>query len=174
MKKIQLQNCNQEVMLDDEDYDKLYKYGWNANFTANGVIYAQATINNETVLMHRVIMNLSRSDSTVCDHRNDNGLDNQKTNLRLATYSQNNANRRISNRNKSGFKGVSWRKKEGFWSAEIHVRGKKHWLGFFRNKKKAALAYDEKAKELLGEFARLNFPGNWVDGTYWKMNLTIF
>lgn len=93
------------------------------------------------------------------DHINGNGLDNRICNLRLATQSQNMANwTRRAKRN--CYRGVS-HKGYNFpkpWQARIGHQGVRLYLGTFANKKDAARAYDKAAKELFGEFAKLNFP----------------
>lgn len=123
-----------------------------------GKPYAQRTGPNGgrsgQVAMHRFIMNAPAGIEV--DHRNGDGLDNRRRNLRLATHLQNTAN----NHRKpglSGFRGVTARP----WGAfEVRVRSNSRTikLGFFRDPVLAALAYDEKAAEINGEFAFLNFP----------------
>jgi hypothetical protein len=76
-------------------------------------------------------------------------------NLRVATHSQNCMNKRISPLNTSGYKGVRWDKKAGRWYAVIQRDGKRHELGRFTSKELAHEAYQKAAKELHGEFARL-------------------
>jgi hypothetical protein len=92
------------------------------------------------------------------DHRNGNGLDNRRANLREATKSQNAANRGLDRNNTSGFKGVYWNKAERKWQAHIQVDGKKRTLGRFPDPEDAARAYDAAALDAFGEFAWLNFP----------------
>lgn len=87
------------------------------------------------------------------DHINGNGLDNRRENLRLATKSQNNANRRISKNNKSGYKGVSWHKASGKWVAGIKVNGKSINLGGYDTPEQAHKAYCDAAIKYFGEFA---------------------
>jgi len=90
------------------------------------------------------------------DHINGNGLDNRRSNLRIATSQQNNRNRKICNLNTSGFKGV--RLDRNKWRADIRIDGKRKNLGRFVNPEAAAAAYDEAARKYFGEFATLNFP----------------
>jgi hypothetical protein len=59
---------------------------------------------------------------------------------------------------KSRFKGVTWRKRDRIWVARVKLLGTRFYLGSFKREEDAAAAYDLKAKELFGEFARLNFP----------------
>lgn len=90
------------------------------------------------------------------DHINGNGLDCRRGNLRLCTKSENQRNRRPNQNGTSGYKGVGWYKKYNCWRVRIQVNGKKQHIGYFDNEIDAATAYDNAAKQLHGEFARLN------------------
>ena len=103
--------------------------------------------------MHRLILNAPK-DVTV-DHINGNTLDNRRVNLRLATLSQNNKNKRSINY--TGFKNVylvpnSTRR----WYAKIMVDRQSMFLGTFGSPQEAALVYNNAAQKYHGEFARLN------------------
>jgi hypothetical protein len=108
-----------------------------------------------TVLLHSLLL----PDAKMVDHKNQNGLDNQRVNLRPATGTQNQGNRR---KNKNGvtsaYRGVSWQKDREKFYAQITFNGKVHNLGRFTNQQHAAIAYDKAAVQHFGEFARLNFP----------------
>lgn len=118
--------------------------------------YAIGRINGEQVLMHRLITNAAIGMDV--DHIDGDGLNNKRDNLRIATRSQNMANVSIGPRSKSGFKGVSWHAGAGRWRATTISNGRQVHLGYFDNVEDAARAYDAKAREIFGEFARLNFP----------------
>jgi len=92
------------------------------------------------------------------DHRNLNGLDNRRSNLRVATPQQNRANSEKHTAASSGFKGVAWHAHSNRWQARIKVNGKQKWLGSYATQEEAARAYDREAIAAFGEFARLNFP----------------
>ena len=94
----------------------------------------------------------------LAEHENCITLDNRRFNLRVASGSQNQANRPASKRSTSGYKGVSWYRNRDKWQASIQKNGKKTNLGYFSDKVEAARAYDKAALEMFGEFARLNFP----------------
>jgi hypothetical protein len=88
------------------------------------------------------------------DHINGCGTDNRWANLRLATCSQNSANTRTPKNNKSGHKGVSWHAPSARWRAAIWRGGRQYHIGFHATVDLAAAAYEKKAAELFGEFAR--------------------
>lgn len=107
--------------------------------------------------MHRAIL-VAPSGAEV-DHINGNGLDNRRSNLRLATVNMNRWNMN-GRRSASTYKGVSLVPDgSGMWRARICFLSKKQELGKYDNEADAARAYDRRARELHGEFARLNFPG---------------
>jgi hypothetical protein len=107
-----------------------------------------------TVYMHRMISGFPKGMDV--DHRDGNGLDNRRSNLRVCTHAKNIANQKLSRANTSGYKGVSWDKKRGAWEAHIKYDQKKRFLGYFDDKADAARAYNAKAAEVFGEHARLN------------------
>ena len=92
------------------------------------------------------------------DHRNGDGLDNRRSNLRDATAGENSRNTRVHLDSASGLKGVSWYKRSRKWRAHIHVGTKQQHLGYFATAEEAAHAYDDAARELHGEYATVNFP----------------
>ena len=110
-------------------------------------------------MMHRFL--LDAPVGLVVDHINHDGLDNRRSNLRLATYAQNAANRRRGKTN-SGYKGVTWTGTA--WSAAAFVRGKRRHLGTFGTPADAARAYDRAIQNEYGEFACTNF-GPALSGT---------
>lgn len=104
------------------------------------------------VLMHRIIANTP--DGMETDHRDGDGLNNRRDNLRPATKAQNAFNQKMSVRNASGFKGVYWDKVRAKWQAQISVGGSSRSLGHFTAKEEAATAYAKASAELHGEFGR--------------------
>jgi hypothetical protein len=104
--------------------------------------------------MHKLILNTARQ----VDHRNCNKLDNRRSNLRIGSPSQNNANQKKGRRGSSRYKGVHWNAREKIWKATIGYRYKLIYLGRFNNEKDAARVYDSAAAHYYGTFARLNFP----------------
>lgn len=104
--------------------------------------------------MHRLILGVD--DGVLVDHKDGDGLNNRRANLRPCTHAQNMFNRRLPRNNRSGFKGVYWHKNR--WYAKIQVDRKNIHLGAFTDVEQAAHAYDRAARIHFGEFARLNFP----------------
>jgi hypothetical protein len=92
------------------------------------------------------------------DHINGDTLDNRIRNLRICSCAENLRNRGITKNNSSGFKGMSWHKECRRWQARIKYLGRDLHIGLFDDLFEAARAYDKKAAEIFGKFARFNFP----------------
>ena len=107
------------------------------------------------VSMHRQLMD--PPPHLLVDHRNGVSLDNRRSNLRLATQSQNMQNRAKKLNVSSKFIGVCFDKKRGKWKAQIKTGGENIFLGRFDNEEEAARVYNIAAKKYHGEFAKLNF-----------------
>lgn len=148
------------AIVDDEDYEWLNQWKWYARKHRN-TFYAIRNTNQQSserkhVRMHRLILGLRKGDGKTSDHKNGNGLDNRRKNLRICTKSQNSQNRLPLKNTSSKFKGVYWDKKGKIWRAGIQKNSKRIYLGCFKSEIEAAKAYDRKAKELFGEFALCN------------------
>lgn len=137
-------------MVDDKDYARLSKYTW--RLEENG--YARTKAYGRQLLMHRMILGLCVGDGIKTDHKDTNKLNNQKNNLRVCTTRQNNRNSK-SKGGISKYKGVSLTK-HGTWKSGIKKNYEYVYLGCFQTELEAAIAYNEAAKELFGEFAKLN------------------
>ena len=145
-----------QILLDDED--RHHVDGRTVYIDTHGYVKVEwggrRASGGQRAYLHRLIMNPPKG-ATV-DHRDHNPLDNRKDNLRIATRSQQNMNRRLQKKHRTGFKGV-WPTKSGF-SAMIKKDDKRVYLGHFQTAEAAARAYDDMARELFGEFAHLNTP----------------
>lgn len=146
----------QVALIDDEDFELVSQYSWHTNTNPSGNCYARGCKgkNRKQILMHRLILRVSQNQ--FIDHINGDGLDNRKENLRITTHTQNNMNKHKS-WGFSKYKGVYWNKKENKWIAHLKKNSKRIFLKRFNSEIDAALAYDAKARELFGEFARPNF-----------------
>ncbi|MBN1359222.1 MAG: HNH endonuclease [Sedimentisphaerales bacterium] len=139
------------------DYEWLSQWKWHAaQKGCAGEFYAKRHENGRSIWMHREIVH-APPDKLV-DHIDGNGLNNYPTNLRLCNRKQNSRNRRPNRNSKTGFKGVWYDKRTGRCYSQIRYKGKNLYLGVYDTPVEAARAYDHKALELYGEFARLNFP----------------
>ena len=109
------------------------------------------------VSIHRQIMNFP--EGRIVDHKDNNTLDNRRSNLRFATYSQNAFNRaKVKTKTSSRYIGVYFEKATGRWTVKIRTgRGKRLWLGRYDSEIDAAKAYDKAAMKYHSEFAKLNF-----------------
>ena len=147
----------QVTRVDAEDYERVIAHSWCAQwdpkakqFKASGNIRVDGTF--RYITMHRFIMNAPRGIEV--DHANGDTLDNRrKANLRFASHAQNSRNRRTRGDNTSGVKGVHWNKESQKWRARIMVDGKRILIGDFSDLQAARTAYNDRAKELHGEFA---------------------
>ena len=165
------------VLYDAEDHDKVsaHRWGVHKDYTKNkGKFYVTTHIphpdggwvprsdqhglrrKRATLQIHRLITEAPKGMHV--DHINGNPLDNRKSNLRICTHAENQRNRGANKNNTSGYKGVSWHKRNKKWACQIKHNYKKIHVGNYATPEEAARAYDAKAKEFQGEFAYLNFP----------------
>lgn len=137
-----------KIMVDDNDFEKLNCFNWQLGKDG----YPKK--HGKVQLMSRFIMNAPNN--LEVDHIDGNPLNNQRSNLRLATSRQNKCNRGPRKDNKSGYKGVSWHKQRKKWTARIKYKDVYKYLGLFDKKKDAALAYNEAALKYHKDFAFIN------------------
>jgi HNH endonuclease len=152
------------ALIDDEDAPRILAYKWTLSHNPNrrrGIWYAvrythkKGSSSRTVIQMHREIMNAP--DGMEVDHKNGDGLDNRKSNLRIATRSQNLGNCH-KQPGRTGYRGVYWHRRNRMYHALIRHEGKRHSLGYYYDAEAAGRAYDYAAYQLRGEFASLNFP----------------
>jgi hypothetical protein len=164
MKTIELTKGYQ-ALVDDEDFNRVNKLSWRAGVQSH-TIYARASkyLGNQkwrTICMSRFILNVTNPKVQV-DHIDGNGLNNTRSNLRICTHQQNTQNKRKPRLNSKGqipssiYKGVRFQKYNKKWNALIETHGKCIYIGCFNTEIEAAKAYNNKAQELFGDFARKN------------------
>lgn len=142
------------ALIDAEDAALVNQYKWCA-VSNDGNWYAKAWVDGKTCYMHRLL--LQPPEGTVTDHINGDGLDNRRSNLRACSHRINMVNRGADKGGSSRYKGVNWHKSTSTWMARLMVKGRRIFLGRYKDEIEAALAYDKAALELLGEEAWTNF-----------------
>lgn len=153
------------VIVDPVDADLLESHTWYIDFNGYAERRAYKVKENgipqqNAVYMHRAVAErvYGALGNHCVDHINRNKHDNRRSNLRLCSMSQNLGNSKIPVTNKSGYKGVCWHKQNKKWHVQIKRQGVRINLGFYSDIIEAAHTYDNAAREVFGEFARVNFP----------------
>ena len=160
--------------VDQEDYQTLDlgSYNWTP-FIGHSTTYAKTYNKGKTILLHRLIMGLLDAPRSVyVDHIDHNGLNNSRDNLRVTDNKGNshNARKRLSAKNTSNYKGVSFdpNNKTNPWRSHITLsedrtigtdkkwRSRPRYLGCYRTEEEAALSYNKAAIEYFGDMAYLN------------------
>ena len=147
------------AIVDDDQFVSLSQFRWFAQKHGRTYYplrwkYLDGGKRKIIIRMHRLIMNAP--DGIEVDHKDGNGLNCQKENMRFCNHQGNSQNRRVNINSQSGFKGVSWHKYKNKWMARIGHDGQIENLGNFTDKEDAALAYNAAALKYFGEFAKLN------------------
>lgn len=138
---------------DLEDYDKIKDYCWYYN--KDGYVITNNPGAQTSIRLHRMVMNAPDNmdvDHIIHPHGNEHKIDNRKSNLRLATRSQNQMNRSIAVNNVSGVVGVHFSKRDEKWIAYIKINGKRKHLGSFDNKDDAIYARQMAEELCFGEY----------------------
>lgn len=136
-------------MLIDEQDKKLFA---DKNIKISGFGYAFYYENKKAHYIHKILLGNPKA---IVDHINGNKLDNRRSNLRVVSRADNRANSKPQ-RNKSGYRGVYWRSDRGKWIARIHEGKNYLYIGSYGDVKEAALAWNDKAKELYGKYTFQN------------------
>ena len=139
--------------VDDEDWELLKNYNWHVTIPKSSTKYAKRRIGHRNIFMHRIITNCPIN--MVVDHIDGNGLNNQRSNLRIVSRAQNCQNSNHQKRNTTRYKGVV-KRPGGKYEVNIFKSKKAYYLGRYDCKHEAALIYKNKAIELFKEYAKLN------------------
>jgi hypothetical protein len=114
--------------------------------------YAVGYVDGRNTALHRLIASAPRG--VQIDHRDTNKLNNRRSNLRFATFSRNAANTPLRSTNTSGYKGVV--RADGGFTARMTYKRRSIYIGYYSTAEEAAAAYDRRATELFGAYARTN------------------
>lgn len=143
--------------VDDEDYELLMRYSWQAFWDWHTKSFYARAYDKETggqIRMNRLLLGLKPGDKRHGEHKDGNTLNNQRSNLRIATVAENNRNRRTPKNNTSGCTGVH-RAGDRAWIVRFIVKGKRQTFGHFFDLEAAKKRANEVRLELHGEFARV-------------------
>lgn len=155
MKRIKLTQ-NTFALIDNEDFDFLNQWKWRCQINRNGKMYAVRTSYSKeirkTIYMHKLLIPSFKGYCT--DHINGDSLDNQRSNLRIVTKSQDCLNSKLRKDNKSGYRGIYFDNKRHGWIARFMYQGKDVLRKQFKNKEEALLYYREILNNNFGEFFR--------------------
>ena len=143
------------AIVDDEDYEELSIVKWHYNHWG----YAMRNVTpggkkRTKIQMHIAI--LGKIEGFEIDHKDGNGLNNRRENLRHVTHTQNTQNKAPYKKTSSRYKGVSWNKWANKWVSTIVIDGKYYYLGYYKSERDAAWVYNVWAESFFGEYTRLN------------------
>lgn len=158
----------EEILVDDEDYQRLNQHTWwldKDGYAVRGIPHPIAGRPRTKSRMHREVMGLAFGDPREVDHRFGVRTDNRKSELRVCERGQNKLNRPGSSKSKSGLKGARWRSRSGKWESYISIRRRKIYLGTFDTAEEAHEAYCKAAPKFHGEFANTETEAKHTDST---------
>lgn len=162
------------AVVDESDYGRLSQYRWYIKKNKN-VSYAQRfeyykvqigeriETKGKPIMMHNDIM--STPSGMYVDHKDGDGLNNIRSNMRICTKGQNARNLNLPSRGRYGFYGIYLNNRtEGQYASKLYFEGKSYWLGVYATPEEAAEAYDSASRYLRGdEFLILNFPSKTIE-----------
>jgi hypothetical protein len=143
------------VLVDDEDLEKVLQFRWHIASSGYVVSDQRKMVNGhrkgKMVRLHRFL--LAPNDDQIIDHINQNRLDNRRSNLRLATQSQNMRNRNAQSNNSSGYKGICWVERIQRWRAYANLNYRQYSFGYHKTLQEALDAYNDNIESIHGEWA---------------------
>lgn len=140
-----------EVLIDVADFEAVITQRWTVKAGRNTFYVVRCDRDNKLIRLHRQLLKFP--ENTLLDHKNLNGLDNRRQNLRPCSHSENGFNAGVRKDNPSGYRGV-FQYPSGSWGARIRKNGKRIYLGIFQTAVEAHETRTQVAKVLHGEFAR--------------------
>lgn len=149
---------NFEALIDKQDFEIVRQYKWHTHESHKGYFYAVTNIRlscgkRAILKMHRLLLGLHDRNVKV-DHKDGNGLNNKRSNIRICTQGQNVLNTSVQKNNTTGLKGVSFSKKRNVYVARLMFNGEYKLCKQFKTAEEAYKAYCEAARKFHGEFAK--------------------
>jgi len=144
-------NERARCIIDVEDVEKVKGYKWHLQHG-----YVSTYQKSGDISIQHIILGIKPDRKRMVDHRDRNKLNNRKFNFRVCTNTENTRNRTKPKTNTSGYKGIFWRKERKRWVVRISANKKEIYIGYFKDKIEAAMAYNRAAIKHHGEFACLN------------------
>jgi hypothetical protein len=132
-------------IIDSEDIEKIKPYKWHYNF-------GYCSSDSAGRRIQEVILGVKTTHKMVIDHKNGDGLDNRKSNLRYIPQKLNLLNSAVSSKNTSGYKGVSYNRTRDYWEAYINFNGQRKSLGHHKTKEEAVKARIVSEEKYHGEY----------------------
>lgn len=148
--EVKLANSDLVALIDEADAELVLSRQWKLFRRRGGLNYA-ITRGRSAILMHRLLLS-----GKFIDHKDGNGLNNMRDNLRVCSHHENMMNRKAVDGCVSRFKGVTLNRSTGGWRARAQLNGRTVSFGTFTTEEAAARAYDIGAQSLFGAFARTN------------------
>lgn len=147
----------EKFLFDKDDFEKIKNYCWSYN-TTTGYLRARDKSSGKTIKFHRLVMAQHIKHGSVIDHiirpkGNTPVYDNRKSNLRVATFSQNAMNGNKRTTNKSGVIGVCWAPNEKRWRASLVINGKQVFNKYYKSFTDAVNARKDAEQTYFGEYA---------------------
>ena len=147
------ENKENKWIFDKEDYEKILPYYWRSSNSKWGkYAVAKDLVNNTTVQMSRIIMDVPIGDKRQVDHINHDVSNNRKENLRICTNSENSMNKGLIKSNTSGVTGVTWNRRLNKWVSQIMINKKHIHLGVFCDFNDAVKAREDAEIKYFGEY----------------------
>jgi muconolactone delta-isomerase len=146
----------ERILVDLDDFPLVADFNW---YLSKGYAYAYDNTQQKIISMHRLLMN--PPDFLEVDHINHHPWDNRRSNLRITTTAQNQSNSKLRIDNTSGYKGVTFNKRQRKWKAHIRVDGEKKHLGLFSTIEEAILAR---------QLAEIKYHG-WINASQQALSL---
>lgn len=147
-------NTGNKFYFDRDIYNKVKQYSWHENSNGYVVSSTYKGINGSAVFLHSLVLDVNNEDGLFIDHINGDKMNNLKSNIREVSYSQNAMNTGVRRDNRSGHRGLFYKKKSKTWFAYINKNKQRVNLGHFKDKDKAIKQREIAELYLFAEYSR--------------------